>query len=131
MPTHYSTQRQRVLGHKHTTPHHYRSKSKAWWHIATDTHNHKLRATRIAIHNSHVCDHTLKRSPNCSSTSVYAHTLAHSHINHYNYGTLPSHCLLRAVIVYKPTLRQTWPWASPWPQYAFKISMFKAVCDSH
>ena len=46
-------------------------------------------------------------------------------------GTLPSHCLLGAVIVYKPTLGQTWPQASLWPQCAFKMSMFKAVCDSH
>ena len=46
-------------------------------------------------------------------------------------GNPPSHCSLRTVIAHKPTLGQTWPQASLWPQYAFKVSMFKAVCDSH
>lgn len=105
--------------HTPTTSHHYRGKSEECWRrTATDTHNHKLRATRIAIcYNSHGCDHTLKRSLNCSSGRLYAreHTHTHTHTStlsrtkHCNYGTLPSHCLLRAVIVDKPTLRQTWP----------------------
>lgn len=43
----------------------------------------------------------------------------------------PSHDFLGVVIVYKPTLGQAWPQENPWPQCAFKMSMFKAVCSSH
>lgn len=82
-------------GAKRTTPHRCRSKWKEGWRIATDTHNHKLRATRIAIiHNSHGCDHTLKRSPiysssSSSSASVYARTHTQEHTSTHTHTHTP------------------------------------------
>lgn len=71
---------------------------------------------------------TAHRAQHKTHTAPHLGEKPHRHQRNSN---LPSHCSLRTVIVFKPTLGQTWPQASLWPQYAFKMSMLKAVCDSH